>query len=130
MNKDTLAIIMVTIFCSMGFWFLVTSSLLIFVKTLIKVLISYKIVDAFGRLSTVDFEEKWFEIILANNKTMRIYPTETEIRKMKFTSGFVFCQVKYNLLKFKWEYSGLYMGLTGKGMSDPINGFFERSENE
>lgn len=131
MDRENLEIIMVTIFFSIGFWFLVASSLSAFVKTIIKVLILYKKFEVFGRLSTADFEENWFEIILANNKIMRIYTTEIKTRKMKFSSGFVFCQVKYNLLKLRWEHSGLHLGIAGKNMNDPIDGgYFERKDNE
>ncbi len=124
MNKDNLAIIMVTIFCSIGFWFIITSSLSTFIHTITKVLVSYKRIDVFGRLSTADFEEDFFEIILANNKIMRIYTTEIKTRKIKFSSGFVFCQIKYNLLKLRWEHRGLYMGFTGESMNYPIKDSF------
>jgi hypothetical protein len=137
MNKESLEVIMVTIFCSIGFWFLVTSGLSMSlelltssIKTLTRILLSYKKVDVFGRLSTVDFEENWFEIILANNKTMRIYAIEIKTRKMKFTGGFVFCQIKYNLLKFRWEYEGLYFAITGESINRPINGCFGDFEGQ
>lgn len=133
MNEEILSIIMVTIFCGIGFWVLITSSLLIFVKTAIKVLVSYKTVDAFGRLSTADFEDNWFEIILANNKIIRIYAVEIKTKKMNFAQGFVFCQIKYNLFKLRWENKGLYMVITGENINRPINGYFgdcERSNDE
>jgi hypothetical protein len=140
MNKESLEIIIVTIFCSIGFWFLVTSGLSMSlelltssIKTLTKFLVLYKKVEVFGRLSKVDFEDDWFEIILANNKTLRIYAAEIKTRKMKLTTGFMFCQVKYNLLKFRWEFDGIYVGITGEDINRSINGYFgdfERSNDE
>ena len=137
MNKEILEIIMVSIFCSIGFWFLVTSGLSMSlelltssIKTLTRILLSYKKVEVFGRLSEVDFEENWFEIILANNKTMRIYAIEINTRKMKLTSGFMFCQIKYNLLKFRWDLNGIYIGITGEDIDRPINGYFGDFEEQ
>ena len=100
MNDHWVTLIIVGLFCIVGFWFIVTNGLLFFVKGLIKLLLFYKTKQFFGRLSTADFKTGYVEIILMNNTIFKIYVNG--IKELSIQEGFMYIHAKYSLRRLNF----------------------------
>lgn len=99
MNDHWVTLIIICLFFIVGFWFIVTSGLLFFVKGLIELLL-YKKPHFFGRLSTADLKTGYVEIILMNNTIFKIYVNG--IKELSIQEGFMYIHAKYSLRRLNF----------------------------